>query len=88
MGGSFKWPSVPEVVKYRQEVRKAILDIIDSVPLKLPVTQDDSLVSLTMLAVSVDVSAVSVLCSTVSILLTHYHAYTSNEMTKFGHNTS
>ena len=57
MGGSFKWPSVSEVIEYRQKVRKAILDVIDTVPLKLPVTQDDPLVSqwcqLDMLAVSV-----------------------------------
>ncbi len=54
MGGCFKWPTVHQVVEYRQEVRKIILGLIDSVPLKMPVTQDDPLVRLK--------SAVSVAC--------------------------
>ena len=40
MGGSFKWPSVSDVLSYRQEVRKVVLDVIDSAPLQLPVTTD------------------------------------------------
>ena len=49
MGGSFKWPSVPEVLQYRQDVRKAILEIIDSTSLELPVTPDHPWVSYAIL---------------------------------------
>ena len=40
MGGSFVWPTVAKVAEYRKKVRKAILDVIDTTPLELPVTQD------------------------------------------------
>lgn len=40
MGGSYKWPSVDEVVAYRKEVRQIILQIIQDTPLKLPVTMN------------------------------------------------
>ena len=40
MGGSYKWPSVSEVLDYRRKVKEVMLDVIDNVPLELPVTQD------------------------------------------------
>ena len=40
MGGSFVWPTVAKVAEYRKKVRKAILDVIDTTPLELPVTQE------------------------------------------------
>ena len=40
MGGSYKWPSVSEVMEYRGKVKDVILDVIDNAPLELPVTQD------------------------------------------------
>ena len=45
MGGSFKWPSVQEVMKYRQQVRETILQLLDTVPIELPITQESPLVS-------------------------------------------
>lgn len=33
----YNWPSVPDVRKYRDEVKKTILDVIDRTPLNLPV---------------------------------------------------
>lgn len=45
MGGSFKWPSVQDVLQYRGKVRQMVLDLISSVPLKLPISQDDPVVS-------------------------------------------
>ena len=40
MGGSYKWPSVSEVLDYRRKVKEVILDVIDNAPLELPVTKD------------------------------------------------
>ena len=40
MGGLFKWPSVHDVLVYRNEVRQLVLDVIDKTPLELPVTED------------------------------------------------
>ena len=40
MGGSYKWPSVSEVLDYRRKVKEVILDVIDNTPLELPVTKD------------------------------------------------
>ena len=40
MGGLFKWPSVHDVLVYRNEVRQLVLDVIDKTPLQLPVTED------------------------------------------------
>ena len=40
MGGAYNWPSLAEVIQYRQQVRKTVLDVIDSTPLQLPVTPD------------------------------------------------
>ena len=45
MGGSYKWPSVSEVLDYRRKVKEVILDVIDNTPLELPVTQDHPWVS-------------------------------------------
>ena len=45
MGGSYKWPSVSEVMDYRRKVKEVILDVIDNAPLELPVTQDHPWVS-------------------------------------------
>ncbi|XP_071117341.1 uncharacterized protein [Haliotis cracherodii] len=42
MGGSFEWPSLDQVVKYRQKVRNLILDQIDDTPLTLPITAESS----------------------------------------------
>ena len=39
MGGAFSWPSMPEVVEYRRQVREMILKIIDDTPLELPITK-------------------------------------------------
>lgn len=46
MGGSFEWPSVSGILGYRQQVRKVILDVIDSAVFDLPVKMDDPLVIL------------------------------------------
>ena len=40
MGGSYKWPSVSEVLDYRRKVKEVILDVIANAPLELPVTQN------------------------------------------------
>jgi len=45
MGGSYTWPTLKEVRDYRREVKDAILQIIDSVELVLPVAFDSPLVS-------------------------------------------
>ena len=45
MGGSYQWPSIEEVWQYRQEVRQAILDMIDSESFQLPVTPDHPMVN-------------------------------------------
>jgi len=38
MGGSFKWPDVASTVEYRRQVRAAILHVIETTPLQLPIT--------------------------------------------------
>ncbi|CAK8675649.1 unnamed protein product [Clavelina lepadiformis] len=40
MGGSYKWPTVAEVVEYRQKVRDIVRSVIQERELTLPVTQD------------------------------------------------
>ncbi|XP_076463054.1 uncharacterized protein LOC143295308 [Babylonia areolata] len=40
MGGSYKWPSVEDVVEYRRNVRNIILKLIADTPLQLPITMD------------------------------------------------
>jgi len=40
MGGSFKWPRLSEVLEYRRQVRELVINIIETAPLELPVTQD------------------------------------------------
>ncbi len=39
MGGAFSWPTMPEVVEYRRQVRELILNIIADTPLELPITK-------------------------------------------------
>ena len=46
MGGNFEWPSVEKIFHYRVKVRKIVLDIIDTLPLELPITQDSPWVSI------------------------------------------
>lgn len=45
MGGSFKWPRLSEVLEYRRQVRELVINIIETAPLQLPVTQDHPWVS-------------------------------------------
>ena len=40
MGGSFKWPPLSEVLEYRRQVRELVINIIETAPLELPITQD------------------------------------------------
>nr|KAG5714088.1 hypothetical protein BaRGS_020416 [Batillaria attramentaria] len=40
MGGSYKWPSVDDVVEYRRNVRNIILKLINDTPLQLPIDMD------------------------------------------------
>ena len=40
MGGSYNWPSVTEVFKYREAVREMVIHVIETAPLKLPITID------------------------------------------------
>ncbi|KAL8572528.1 hypothetical protein ACOMHN_019567 [Nucella lapillus] len=40
MGGSYKWPSVEEVVEYRRNVRNIILKMITDTPVHLPITME------------------------------------------------
>eukprot|EP01102_Stenamoeba_stenopodia_P020463 TRINITY_DN796_c0_g3_i1.p1 TRINITY_DN796_c0_g3~~TRINITY_DN796_c0_g3_i1.p1 ORF type:complete len:777 (-),score=193.25 TRINITY_DN796_c0_g3_i1:220-2550(-) len=35
----FDWPTVPEGIEYRNEVRKMLVDVIDRTPLELPITE-------------------------------------------------
>ena len=44
MGGAYEWPSVSSIQSYRQQVRKVILDVIETVELDLPVKIDTPLV--------------------------------------------
>uniref|UniRef100_A0A0B7B1Y1 Sulfatase-modifying factor enzyme domain-containing protein n=1 Tax=Arion vulgaris TaxID=1028688 RepID=A0A0B7B1Y1_9EUPU len=48
MGGSYKWPPIPEVVEYRRVVRNLILKVIEDTPLELPITMDSPWWSLMM----------------------------------------
>ncbi len=45
MGGAFQWPSVHDVLSYRDKVRGVIDDVIDNTLLQLPVTHDSPWVS-------------------------------------------
>ncbi len=45
MGGSFQWPSVHDVLSYRDKVRGVMDGVIDNTPLQLPVTHDSPWVS-------------------------------------------
>ncbi|XP_063412850.1 uncharacterized protein LOC134695502 isoform X1 [Mytilus trossulus] len=40
MGGSYKWPSVNEVMDYRRTVRNIIIKMIQDTPLVLPITKE------------------------------------------------
>ncbi len=53
MGGSFQWPSVHDVLSYRDKVRGVIDNVIDNTPLQLPVTHDSPWVSECMECVAV-----------------------------------
>ena len=48
MGGCYQWPSVSEVLDYRQRVKKMILEFIDTAPLELPVTMEHPWVRLSL----------------------------------------
>ncbi len=37
MGGTFKWPSVHEVMEYRTKVKNVVYNVIESSPLSLPI---------------------------------------------------
>ena len=45
MGGAFKWPSLQEVLDYRQKVRELVTKVIETAPLELPITQEHPWVS-------------------------------------------
>ena len=40
MGGTFQWPNLAEVLQFRQEVYKVILEVIETAPLELPITMN------------------------------------------------
>ncbi|GFO10818.1 5-histidylcysteine sulfoxide synthase [Plakobranchus ocellatus] len=40
MGGSYKWPSIKEVVEYRRKMRELILQVMTDMPLVLPITME------------------------------------------------
>ena len=40
MGGSYQWPSLSEVMEYRNRVREVMIEVIENAPLTLPVTMD------------------------------------------------
>lgn len=46
MGGSYKWPSVNEVMDYRRTVRNIIIKMIQDTPLVLPITKESPWVGL------------------------------------------
>ena len=43
MGGAFKWPSLEEVVAYREAVRDVVSTVIASTPIELPITMKSPL---------------------------------------------
>ena len=45
MGGAFKWPAICDVLEYRVQVRKLVIDVIENAPLQLPITQEHPWVS-------------------------------------------
>ena len=45
MGGSYKWPALDELIRYRNQVRDMVLDCIERFPFDLPVTQESPWVS-------------------------------------------
>ena len=44
MGGTYKWPSVEDIMAYRKQVRELVVKVIETTPLSLPVTSDHYLV--------------------------------------------
>ena len=48
MGGSYQWPSLAEVLKYRHQVREVVIDVIENAPLEFPITQESPWVSWTL----------------------------------------
>lgn len=51
MGGSYQWPSLQEVMEYRQKVKDLVIDVIENAPLTLPINQEHPWVSYHMLYV-------------------------------------
>ena len=45
MGGSYQWPSLADVLEYRHQVRKVVIDVIENAPLEFPITQESPWVS-------------------------------------------
>ena len=40
MGGAFQWPSLAEVLQFRQNVYEVIIEVIEKAPLQLPITMN------------------------------------------------
>ena len=40
MGGAYQWPSLEDVLDYRQKVFDLVMDVIEREPLQLPITQE------------------------------------------------
>ncbi|XP_065904281.1 hercynine oxygenase-like isoform X2 [Dysidea avara] len=38
MGGSYKWPSLADVLEYRRQVKEVVIDVIENAPLEFPIT--------------------------------------------------
>ena len=68
MGGSFKWPPLSEVLEYRRQVRELVINIIETAPLELPITQDHPWVCLVRSSIRRD----TVLISLTPLLLMVY----------------
>lgn len=39
MGGAYIWPSLSEVLEYRNQVKQVVVDLIDCTSIEVPVTQ-------------------------------------------------
>ena len=38
MGGSYKWPTLADVLEYRRQVKEVVIDVIENAPLEFPIT--------------------------------------------------
>ena len=38
MGGSYKWPSLADVLEYRRQVKEVVINVIENAPLDFPIT--------------------------------------------------